>query len=471
MNRRPLGTLVSAFLCMCMTWATAAGADRDPNPEASADLAARMAAVVEATYAPDQPGASFIVVREGRVLYRGARGMANLELAVPLQPDMIFRLGSITKQFTAAAIMLLVQDGKVALVDPIEKHLPGYPTQGHVITVEHLLNHTSGIQSYTDIPGWFPKQIVHDLPLAELIDGFKKEPMQFAPGERFAYNNSAYVLLGAIIEKASGTTYEGFLQERIFKPLGMDHTCYGSNEPIIRGRVEGYARKEGVPRNAAYLSMTQPHGAGGLVSTVDDLARWDAALYTETPLRSASLRRMWTPATLKNGKPTGYGYGWFIGKLRGREVLEHSGGIPGFITHALRLPESRIYVAVLGNDEGPKADPRTVARRLAAIALGEPAAVAVATNVAPSVLAGHAGVYELNPDLRRTVVAEGNRLFLQSGDGNRREVLPASETEFFFEHDLTRLRFERDDQGRTVAVLIETDEGGEPRRASRVASP
>jgi len=318
----------------------------------------------------DQPGAAAIVVRDGEVVYRKAIGMASMELGVPLQPDTVFRLGSITKQFTAAAVMLLVEDGRVALTDPIEKYLPGYPTQGHVITVEHLLTHTSGIQSYTAIPGWFPTRIRADLPLQELIDGFKKEPMQFAPGERYAYNNSAYVILGAVIEKASGETYERFLTRRIFEPLGMTSTFFGSNEPIIKRRAQGYSQENGVVRNAPFLSMTQPHAAGSLVSTVDDLAKWDGALLKGILLKPASLQRMATPYTLKDGSSTGYGYGLQVRQLRGHQSVEHGGGINGFSTFALSLPTERVYVAVLTNSDAPKAPPAYLARRLAAIATG-----------------------------------------------------------------------------------------------------
>ena len=196
------------------------------------------------------PGAAAIVVVDGKVLYRQAYGMANLELGVSLQPDMVFRLGSVTKQFTSTAIMMLVEQGKVALQDPIDKYLPGYPMQGHVITVEHLLTHTSGIQSYTDIPGWMTGRIKTDMTVKELVDGFKNEPMQFAPGTRYRYNNSGYVLLGAIIEKASGQSYESFVTERLFKPLGMTHSYYGSNEPIIPRRAEGTRAVGSGPRHA-----------------------------------------------------------------------------------------------------------------------------------------------------------------------------------------------------------------------------
>ena len=162
------------------------------------------------------------------------------------------------------------------------------------------------------------------------------------------------------------------MADRIFKPLGMTSTFYGSNEPIIPKRAEGYTADKGATTHAQYLSMTQPYSAGSLVSAVDDLARWDAALYTDRLLPPAALDRMWTPYTLKNGKSTGYGYGWAIGTLRGHRAIEHGGGIPGFSTYALRLPDERVYVAVLCNSDSPKATPSYLARRIAAVAIGNP---------------------------------------------------------------------------------------------------
>ena len=248
-----LATLLCALACATLALqAPALGA----APPATAS---QIDAIVSTAFAADQPGAAVIVVLDGQVVYRKAVGMASLELGVPLQPDMVFRLGSLTKQFTATAVMLLVEQGKLGLKDPIDKYLPGYPMQGHLITVEHLLTHTSGIQSYTDIPGWMTRRIVNEMTVQELVDGFKKEPMQFAPGEQYRYNNSGYVLLGAIIEKVAGKSYEAFVTEHIFKPLGMNSSFYGSNEPIIRKRAQGYTGPSDKPANARYLSMTQPY--------------------------------------------------------------------------------------------------------------------------------------------------------------------------------------------------------------------
>ena len=228
--------VLAAAGTLLLLWSSAAA---PAAPPAVAAPIAAIDALLRGSFPAERPGAAVIVVKDGRTLFRKAYGMANLELGVPLQPDMVFRLGSITKQFTATAILMLAEEGKLSLQDPIEKHLPGYPTQGHVITIEHLLTHTSGIQSYTDLPGWMTSRIQGPMTVTELIDGFKKEPMQFAPGEKWAYNNSGFILLGAIVEKASGKTYEAFVRERIFLPLGMTSSYYDRTETIIPKRAPG----------------------------------------------------------------------------------------------------------------------------------------------------------------------------------------------------------------------------------------
>lgn len=459
-----------AILALC-TLMSARGAEASPVPKAPAPVAAAdtIDALVKASYLVGSPGAAVIAVRDGKVVYRKAVGMADLELGVPLSPDSVFRLGSVTKQFTAVAILMLAEEGKLALSDPITKFLPDYPTQGHVITVEHLLTHTSGIQSYTGMPGWMTTKIQADLSLTELIDGFKKEPMEFAPGTRWNYDNSGYVLLGAIIEKAAGTSYSTFLKRRIFAPLGMSSTNYGGDGEIIPRRVHGYSRGPGGDANARYLSMTQPHAAGALVSTVDDLAAWDAALYTEKLVKQALLERAWTPYVLADGKATTYGYGWSVGSLRGRKTVEHGGGIFGFSTYVLRIPKERVFVAVLCNSDAPKTDPGIVARKAAALVLGDPFPENVAVPVAPDVLARYGGVYEIDKDSRRTVIVEGDRVFTQRTGGARAEAKPRSTTEFFYENSITTFRFVTGPDGRATEMLMYANGADEPERAVRVA--
>jgi D-alanyl-D-alanine carboxypeptidase len=435
---------------------------------APASATAAFDKVLKDSFAADRPGASVIVVKDGRTLFRKALGMADMELGVPLQPDMVFRLGSITKQFTAVSILILAEEGKLSLQDRIEKFLPGYPTQGYAITVEHLLTHTSGIQSYTDIPGWMTSKILSPLTVAELVDGFKKEPMQFAPGEKWVYNNSAFVLLGAIIEKVSGKTYEAFVKERIFEPLGMTASYYGSTEPVIPRRVPGYTEDSGKVRNADYLSMTQPYAAGSLSSSVDDLARWDAALYTEKLLKKASLEKAWTSYILKSGEATKYGYGWAVSKLRGRRSIEHGGGIFGFSTYALRLPDEKIYVAVLANSDSPMSPPGYVAKKLAAIAVGDPFPEFVPVTLDPGLLNRYAGVYRIDEKSTRTVRVEGGKIYTQRSGGPRQEIRPSSETEFFYDKSLTHLRFVVGPDGKVTEMLIYQDGAADAEHAPRV---
>lgn len=433
------------------------------------DPAGRMETLLAKTFPAHLPGAAVIVVKDGKVLFRQARGMANLELNVPLQPDMLFRLGSITKQFTAAAIMLLAEQGKLSLQDPLTKFLPDYPVKGRLITVEHLLTHTSGIQSYTDMPGWMTGKIRNEMTLTELIDGFKNEPMQFLPGEKFRYNNSGYILLGAIIEKASGESYEQYLRQNIFTPLGMTSTCYGHNEPVISKRVTGYSGPAGSPVNAAYLSMTQPHAAGSLLSTLDDLARWDAALYTGKLLPAAALAKMWTPYQPKDGSAPGYGYGFSTGTLKGRPVIEHGGGIFGFSTYGLRLPGEKVYVAVLCNSDNPAAAPSFLAKKLAALAMGDPFPEPVFIELAPAQLEKYQGVYQIGPEVQRTVTVENGKLYTRRTGGARQEARPVSADEFYYENNFSHFRFVLDAQGRVTEMLMYQEGRTEPERAAKTA--
>ena len=195
--------------------------------------------VLAGAYAPDGPGATAIVARGDEVVFLGAAGLANVELGIPLAPDMVFEIGSITKQFTAAGIMMLAEQGKLSTDDLLSKFLPDYPG-GDAVTVEHLLTHTSGIVSYTGIPGYMATKVRLDMSPEEIIDEFKDRPVEFTPGDRWAYNNSGYILLGAIIERVSGQSYEDFVEQQIFKVLGMTSARYGHRDEVIPRRASGY---------------------------------------------------------------------------------------------------------------------------------------------------------------------------------------------------------------------------------------
>jgi D-alanyl-D-alanine carboxypeptidase len=439
-----------AFLLLLLLAFQTAAFAQGPDAEVTKALDELMSKA----YPADEPGAAVIVVREGRTLLRKGYGMADLELGVRVEPDMVFRLGSITKQFTAVSVLMLAEQGKLSLADDVTKFLPDFPTNGKAVTVEHLLTHTSGIKSYTSIPAW-RAMWRKDMTVQELIDLFKSEPADFAPGEEWRYNNSGYILLGAIIEKVSGQSYEEFVRRNIFEPLGMKNSFYGSATRIIPRRVPGYSRRPNGFENAQYLSMTQPYAAGSLLSTVDDLALWDAALYAERPVKQASLARAFTPYVLKDGNPTGYGYGWAKATYEGHDVIAHGGGIHGFSTYALRIPDRRVFVAILQNrDSGPQS-PENLARKLAAIAIGKPFRPPVAVTLQPTELEPLAGVYQINAKETYSVRAEGGQLTIQRNESQRNPVFPISATEFFYDPEAPeRLVFAKDAAGKVTGLKV-----------------
>ncbi len=310
------------------------------------------------------PGLSVAVVRRGEVVHAKGYGQANVELSVPASADTIYQIGSITKQFTATAIMMLAEEGKLSLDDPISKHLDIASEAWSSVTVRHLLNHTSGIKSYTSIADNMAKNRL-DRSKDEIIGTVRELPLEFEPGEKFAYNNSGYFLLGLIIEKASGKSYGEFLGERIFKPLRMTATRVNDLKPIIKNRATGYAWQAGQLQNAEHSSMTWPFSAGAIVSTVTDLAKWDAALYGEKVLPQSALDQIWTKSKLTSGKETDYGFGWGIGGHRGHRLIGHGGGISGFSTDIARFVDDKLTVVVLTNLSGPTANPASLARGIA----------------------------------------------------------------------------------------------------------
>ena len=340
---------------------------------AQSDLATQIDDIVQSTYSDDLPGATIIVVKDGKVLYRGAKGMANMELGISLQPEMVFRLGSITKQFTAASILILREQEKLRLQDTIDKFLPDYPAdQASTITVEHLLTHTSGIVTYTGIPGYMmSNKIRRDLSTNELVDVFKDLDPVSAPGEEWSYNNSGYVLLGAIIEQVSGQSYADFVQENIFDKFGMENSYYGSDTLIIPNRVDGYQVSDTEVSNARFLSMTQPHAAGSLLSSVDDLAIWDKTLFSGQVVSTDSFQRMTTAGSLNNGDAHNYGYGLMIRDTEDGKVVTHGGGIFGFATSGIHIVDENLFVAVFSNGATRARNPGTVAQQIVEVVLAD----------------------------------------------------------------------------------------------------
>lgn len=292
------------------------------------------------------PGVSLLVIKDGQPIKSQAYGLANLEWQIPVTTDTVFEIGSVTKQFTAAGIMLLVQDGKISVDDKISKHLKGTPPEWADITIRHLMTHTSGIHNYTGLDGF---ELTKHLPVDEFIKKMSTVPMDFKPGEKWSYCNTGFNLLGHIIESVSGEKYWTYMNRRIFGPLGMTNTMNRFPGTVIAHRASGYELdKKGKYINRDY-DLTDIFSAGEIVSTVGDLAKWDAALDTEKILNAASKEAAWTPVKLNNGKTHEYGFGWFLSPLEGHKNIGHSGSTSGFSASNQRFPDDGLIVIALTN--------------------------------------------------------------------------------------------------------------------------
>jgi CubicO group peptidase (beta-lactamase class C family) len=292
---------------------------------------------------------SVLLAKDGRVILSRGYDLANIELAVPNKPKTKFRLGSITKQFTATAILQLQEQGKLRVTDPISKYIPDTPPAWSNVTIHHLLTHTSGIHSYTDKD--YPNHMREPVgtPL-DFIKRFRNFPLDFDPGTKFAYDNSGFFLLGVIIEQVSGEKYENYLRKNILEPLQMADTGYDWPSTILKDRASGYSKDRAGKRvNAAYLDMGQPYAAGSLYSTVLDLYKWDRALYTTKVLSAKSIEAAFTPNEFDWGPGIKYGYGWGVSQVHGHKAVGHGGGINGFSTVIWRAIEEDAVSIVLSN--------------------------------------------------------------------------------------------------------------------------
>ena len=296
------------------------------------------------------PGLSLAVVRNGRVIKAQGYGLANLELNAPATKDTVYEIGSMTKQFTATAVMMLVEEGKVILDDKITEYFPAAPETWSRITIRHLLTHTSGIQNHVAVPD-FPNLFQTNLTRDQLIKLFFKLPLEFQPGEAWSYDNTGYYLLGIIVENASGKSFWQFLDERIFRPVGMTSTRNTDAQPIVTNRASGYEWVNNKFERRPVLAPFIAFSSGAILSNVGDMAKLDAALYTERLLKRSSLEQMWTPAKTNQGALASfdYGYGWFIDTYHGHRVVQHSGGTPGFSSVIYRFVDDQLTVIILTN--------------------------------------------------------------------------------------------------------------------------
>lgn len=404
---------------------------------------------------------SVLVARDGKVIFSKGYGLANAEFDVPNTPQTKFRLGSVTKQFTAASILLLQERGKLSVQDPICKYFDSCPEAWKEITIHHLLSHTGGLPNFTSFPD-YTKTMMIPTPLESLISRFKDKPLDFKPGEKWNYSNSGYVTLGYIVEKVAGESYESFLQKNIFSPLKMTNSGYDHHETILKNRATGYSLIKGKNANSEPIAMEIPHGAGALYSTVEDLFLWNEALFSDKLLSAKSREAMMTP--VKNG----YGYGLGINQQLNRKMVSHGGGINGFSTFLARFPEENMTLVVLRNADFGSPVPGKIVLDLAAIVFGEKYEIPraqVEIKVDPKILDAYVGRYEFSPALALTITNEGGQLMAQLTGQPKFELFAESETKFFLKVVEAAVTFVKDDKGEVTHLILH--QGGD-RQAKKV---
>ena len=376
-------------------------------------------------------GASVAVVKGRDTILIKSYGWADLELDTPTPPDAVYEIGSVTKQFTASAVLQLVEAGKLSLDDDLTKYLPDYPTQGHRITIRRLMDHTSGIKGFTEIPearSLFPLKLSRD----SIVAIFSKKPFDFAPGDELVYNNSGYFLLGLIIEKITGQSYGDYVTQNLFAKVGMPKSSYCSESALTKGKAHGYNFSPGGLVKAYQQDHSWPFAAGSLCSTARDLVRWVRTLHTTNQvLTPASYRELTTPGTLNDGTRLRYAKGLAIVEEDGRRMISHSGGISGFLSETRYYPDADLAVVVLANTAGP-ASPDEMAHRIAALVLG-PAPGPKAETYSGD-LGQLAGIYRgigRGAPLQITLAVDGGKLVARQGSpqqGGRSLIYLGSDT-------------------------------------------
>jgi CubicO group peptidase (beta-lactamase class C family) len=422
---------------------------------------ARMEQVIQSYAANRQFMGSVLVAKGTQVLLNKGYGSANLEWDVPNSPATKFRLGSITKQFTAASILLLQERGKLNVADAVKKYMPDAPAAWDNVTIYHLLTHTSGIPSFTSFPE-YAKWEPFATTAAEEVARFRDKPLDFAPGEKWNYSNSGYVLLGYLIEKITGESYEKFVRENLFTPLGMKDSGYDSNSALIARRAAGYVLGKDGLENAGFVHMSIPYAAGALYSTTGDLLKWEEGLFGGKLLSAASLDKLTAPFK------SNYACGLQVETKDGRKVIQHGGGIEGFNTQLTYYPEDKLTVVVLGNVNGMA--PAEIAAKLAAIAHGEPVKLQTEHKeiaLDPKVLAPYVGTYQLMPGANMLITLEGNQLSEKLASQPAFPIFPESETMFFLKVVEAQIEFVKDAGGAVTHLVLH--QNGRDQKAPRIS--
>jgi len=409
---------------------------------------ARMDQVVRSFSDKKQFMGTVLVAKGDQVLFSKGYGSANLEWDIPNTPTTKFRLGSVTKQFTAACILLLEERGKLSIDDLVSKYMPDAAEAWKGITVKHLLTHTSGIPSFTGFPNYRELEKKAHTAL-ELVAVFRDKPLEFQPGEKWNYSNSGYLLLGHLVEKISGQSYAEFVKQNVFNKLDMNDSGMDSNSTVIPRRASGYTPSGIGIENSGYIHMSVPHGAGALYSTTEDLLRWQRSLYGGRLLKPESLAKMTTVE--KNDYALGVG----VNESNGHRRISHGGGIEGFNTMLAYYPKEELTVVVLGNLNGNSPD--RIADMVGKLALGYKIVLTterVEVKVPRDTLALYVGEYALNPKVTMTMTLDGDQLMTQLTGQPKFPVYAESTTKFFLRVVEAQLEFQKDADGKVVAAIM-----------------
>jgi CubicO group peptidase (beta-lactamase class C family) len=410
----------------------------DATPTRYADtLTTELDHILNEKYPANGIGAVALVTKKGEVIYQKAFGMANLELNVPMKPDMVFRIASLTKQFTACAILQLAGQDKLSIKDDIRKFIPGYPIKDDsVITIENLLTHTSGIHDYTN------EDLTKDKKPEELVTIIESLPPDFPPGTQYRYSNSGYILLGYIIEKVSGQTYGQYLQDHIFKPAGMTSAWLNADSKVIPNRAAGYRRdnQNNVFINAPYINMVNPYAAGGLLMNVDDYLKWIVALNGGKLIKKETLETAYKGFKLPNGEITSYGFGWEVRELAGSTIAMHQGDIPGFLANVIYFPKEAVLAVIFTNCECRQGDPGIVIQKVAAAAIGKPFNFKK-IMLDSAQMQSYIGIYSKQGSPDMNIAMENNQLFFYDPGGPIRFLYPYAQGRFFDDDGLNTVEF------------------------------
>jgi CubicO group peptidase (beta-lactamase class C family) len=462
-------TAVLAVLSLLPGLAARTYAQNARGDEKGMRVADRIDHYLSGFFESQEPGGVVIAVKGDEVVFRKAYGMANMELGVAMKPEMIFMIGSLSKQFAAVAVMMLKEKGLLSLDDKVSKYFPEY-SRGDKIQIKHLLSHTSGIKDYLEIPE-FADNLRNDITNDDALKMVFKEELEFTPGDRYSYSNSNYAILGGIVEKLSGIDYSAFVERVINGSFGLKSVHLPNNDRIITGMVTGYEFRNGRLCKARMLSLSHLHAAGGLCANADDLAKWNRLLVEGKVISKQSLELCTTPFRLNGGEPGDAGFGWFVGELYNRKCVSHGGGIYGFVNHTLYLPEEQLYVAVLRNCIKPTTDTRYVAAAVAGIILGEylPPQETPGFSMAPEKMRKYVGDYTFEDGSVRKIMLVDGKLFYGLDSDRKAQIEPESETVFYLGGGKAQIEFIMDESG--IVTGLKATTAGKSKVGRKIRNP